>query len=376
VSIDSPGTTDIDDALSLLEVTPDGVRIALHVVEPPAALQPGENLFEEAARRISSVYTQERRYPMLPEALSAGRYSLLAGEAREAVTFRILLQDGDGRLERISRSVVRVDANLDYAGGDALAAAQPETWGRLATACAALAERRKALGAMLPERWEVRINTDDPEALRLERRLRAGPGTQMVEELAILLNREAGRYCRDFRLPTIYRVQHRRRTSAGGGTGGLEAARFSLKGGGHEGLACDRYVQVTSPMRRFPDLLMLRQIAAHVAGEPLPFRDRERLGVWVRWAEERMPVYGEFERRAAEQWKRAYLSQNRGMRVAARVTGIAEQGMGQVYLTELDLRARAVLPLGAAVGDALTCRVAEVDLDLPDVWVQAESAGS
>jgi exoribonuclease II len=371
-TIDSEGTRDYDDAFAIVDADADGLTVAMHISEPEPALLPGHPLFDEAARRMASVYTLEGIFPMFPVALSEGRFSLVAGAEREAVTFLLRIEEEGARLLEVQRSLVRVARNLDYAAAQTLLDEAPERWGRLAQLCGNLAALRAAQGAVIMERRETVLDISDPDHIRLSQVVRSGPVQQLVEELAILYNREAGRYCRDQRLPAIYRVQPPPRQgdpTLGNGSEMRMAARFTTRGSGHAGLACDRYIQTTSPIRRFADLVMQRQIATHAAEGRVAFPQRSKLEEWAGLADVRIATQDEVTRRIAADWKRRYLQQN-----PARVyEGVARRSWdeehGRVWLEPLHLLARCVLPTGVRDGDPVHVRVDLVDRDHQVVWV-------
>ncbi|MDH4224235.1 MAG: RNB domain-containing ribonuclease [Deltaproteobacteria bacterium] len=385
-SLDSPNTLDFDDAYSVWE-EPDRIgalRVLVHIAEPRFDLNPDEPLFVEAEERVSSVYTPRAIYPMLPEVISNGRFSLVRGADREALTFSFGLEETEAagiqaRFLGLEQSIIRVDANLDYDQGEELLARHPATWGQLARLCGSLARDRRARGASISNREEVMIDPSDPERVRLEKINRSGPGHRMVEELAILTNQAAGRYCRDHRLPAIYRVQHPPKpTGTAVGTPPpliTPAARFTTRGGGHAGLACDRYIQVSSPLRRFPDLVMQRQIITHLTGGPPLFADETRLAQWARTAEVRFAVYGDVEKRMDDDWKRVYLAQNPGLVLAATVRRAGKSPPHQpvwakIWLEDILLLVDGPLPPGVREGDRVAARVADVDVDRQRVRVE------
>jgi exoribonuclease-2 len=371
-TIDSEGTRDYDDAYAVLEADADGLTVAVHIAEPDPALEPGRALFDEAARRMSSVYTLEGIFPMFPACLSTDRFSLVAGAEREAVTFLLRIEEAGAHLLGVERSIVRVRRNLDYVQAETLLDEQPDTWGRLADLCATLADIRAAHGAVIMERRETVLDLSDPRHIRLAQVVRSGPVHRTVEELAILHNREAGRYCRDHRLPGIYRVQPRPRRGSGELDTGAEiqmAARFSSRGGGHAGLACDRYIQTTSPIRRFPDLVMQRQIAVHAAEGRVSFPGRAELEAWAEQADARLATYEEVTRRIANDWKRRYLEQNPHATFAGVARRPRDDEHGRVWLEPLHLLTQCVLPTGVRDGDPVRVRVEAVDRDHQAVWV-------
>ena len=157
----------------------------------------------------------------------------------------------------------------------------------------------------------------------------------------------------------------------GGATG--SKARFALRGAPHAGLACERYVQVSSPIRRFADLVMQQQIARHALHGETLYGDPAQLRAWGKAADLRLAVHAELERRIGDYCKRRYLAQNLGSEWAATVRRpAASAGPGRVWLEDLQLAAEGPLPAHCRAGDTLTVRAAAVDLDRHTVLVEAQ----
>jgi len=363
-TIDAASTFDYDDAYSVQD--DGGSMVAcIHIAEPPALLVQGHPVFDEAERRLSSVYTEEGVFPMLPPALSLGRCSLLRARPREAVTFRFRMTDSGLEWLGMERSVIEVRANLDYLQTERLVEAEPATWGRLARSCEAQAQDRVRRGAQLAERKDVRLDLSDPARVQLSIVPRGGASNRIVEELAIAYNLAVGLYCRRHRVPALYRVQARLPGRAA--SPGFAHARFSTQGAPHEGIACERYVQSTSPNRRFADLAMQRQVIAHATGRTVPFSE-ERLSAWADQVEARLSAYEEAERAIQEHWVRVYLAQNPQVEtwgIVRKLDGAA----ARVWLDDLALPAEAEASGRLTIGKRQRFRVSAADPDLQRVWV-------
>ncbi len=371
-TLDAIDTFDYDDAYSVLEASPAGLLVAVHIAEPPPDLLPGHPVFDAAAERISSVYTPGGIFPMLPPALSLGRCSLQKGEPREVVTCRLRVSSKGAELACIERGLIRVTGNLDYGRAEELARDRPETWGRLTRLAEALTQARIANGAVVTVRREVSLRLADPEHVELVRTSRHGGVHRVIEELAIAYNSAVGRYFRDHGVPAIYRAQSKRKSTPEPGVTTLPLlppARYTLKGGRHAGLGADRYVHCTSPLRRFPDLVMQRQLIEHAATGRVTFADPAQLEAWVEHAEARQTAYDGVERAIDEHWVRIYLSQNPGLTLQATVRR-NDHGHGRVWLEDVLLMADAKLPPYAGPGGQFTVRVTEVDLDAERVRVE------
>ena len=385
-SIDSAETRDIDDAVSILEASDRGLTVAVHIAELDPVLEPGHPLFDEAARRMATAYTLSGTFPMFPEALSQERFSLLAGEPRETLTFILRISEGRSELVEVVRSRVRLTANLDYTGTQRLLDEHPDTWGRLALACAELAEARARRGAVLMVRQGWKLDISDPHHIALKPFSRSGAVHQVVEELAIAYNAAAGDYCSRNGLPAIYRVQPVKPSRAGdpAGMGAMEEgevrlptppARFAVKPNRHTGLGCERYIQATSPIRRFADLVMQRQIAGHACQGRVSFPDSASLEAWALAAESRQGLIDDTAKRIEEDWKRRYLIQQQRLQpegvvlegVVRRTDGDGSGGeggsSGRVWLEDLRLLVLCEVPGSVGIDQRVTLRLDSVDRD-------------
>jgi exoribonuclease R len=126
VTVDPPGSTDLDQALHLSRAAGGGYRVEYAIADVPAFLIPGGPVDAEAMRRGLTLYAPDRRIPLHPEVLSEGAASLLPDQPRPAFVWRFAL-DGAGRVTTVDvvRALVRSRARLDYAQVQAAADAVP-----------------------------------------------------------------------------------------------------------------------------------------------------------------------------------------------------------------------------------------------------------
>ena len=115
VTLDPAGSTDLDQAF-LLERTPTGMRLTYAIADVAAFLTPAGAIDREAHQRGETLYLPDGRIPLHPPVLSENAASLLPGQERPAVLWRIEL-DGDGEPKhvQVERAVVRSRQQLDYA---------------------------------------------------------------------------------------------------------------------------------------------------------------------------------------------------------------------------------------------------------------------
>ena len=283
LSIDDASTQDIDDALSA-ERTGDGYRIGVHITDV-AALVPRNSVLDLAAReRMSSLYLPDRHVPMLPSTLSQDHCALLEGESRCAISFFFSLSaDFELTETRIVPSVIVNRARLSYDEANRLLGTVEQPYAEvlqiLNQAVDFFYQRRIDQGAVELERSVVSIKVDDRKHIRIKLRDTSTRSEHIVSELMILANRTAAAYLNERGIPAIYRTQ------AESDLGDLEQSahdavwRFkvlrrmkplelSLKSSPHATLGVDTYCQITSPIRRYADLVLQRQLRAALSNDP------------------------------------------------------------------------------------------------------------
>ena len=280
-TIDDADTRDRDDALSIESPETGVYRVGIHITDAGALIDAGSALDAEADRRMSSLYLPEQTISMLPSAVSAGSGSLNPGELRAAVSVIVDMNEG-GEIGdwKVVKSAIRSDDALSYQEADTAIQdashprhAELHTMHRLARS---LRAARDAGGALSLDRDELSVKVDASGTIDVRVVPRLAPARSLVEEYMILCNSLLARYCVDNELPAPFRSQALPDMSdivsqVPEGplrtfmmTRRLTAATVSVKPGRHGGLGVDAYTQATSPLRRYPDLLVQRQISHHL----------------------------------------------------------------------------------------------------------------
>ncbi len=330
-TVDPASARDFDDAVSA-QREGDAFRVWIHIADVAAHVPAGSPLDQEARRRANSTYVPGSVEPMLPHVLSSGACSLAPAVERLAVTAEIeLAGDASVRSASFYRSRIRSDARLDYDELDRIFAGRdraPEpAGGPLEVArrvAAALGERRGATS--------LDIESSEPEfefdAAGNVVGARAVPQTEshsLIERLMVLANEQVAQLLERKRVPAIYRIHAQpdpprverllgqladlgiptppgrgaavsareagelaaeasrlvRREAARRGHGreaytslvlrSLKPASYSERNSGHAGLGSDAYCHFTSPIRRYPDLVVHRALLASLGeGEEAP----------------------------------------------------------------------------------------------------------
>lgn len=377
VTIDDDDTRDIDDGLALERRSDGNLRIWIHVADPGRLIAADSPLDLEARRRGSSLYLAVGNLPMFPEELSNGPFSLRQGKRSAAWSIWVELDEaGEIGASSIQRSWVKPTYRLSYNDADELIDLAPPEDPDLADLDRLLERRRQwrlARGALLMDLPEGRIRSHEGEP-QLEI-TEPSPARRLVAEAMILAGAVAARFGMEHGLPLPYRSQLPADLPAASELQGLPdgAVRFAaikrclsrgLMGtqpAAHFSLGLPAYVQATSPIRRYGDLVVQRQIAAILDGSPPlnteqlqelleQFDTAVREGIGISREDQRHWQQVWFEAHRGGQWSAQFL---RWLRPQDR--------LGLVRIEELALDLAAECPSGAAPGVQLLLRVKQVD---------------
>ena len=323
VSIDSASTRDIDDAF-FAEETPDGgIRLVLALADPALDWEFGGPLDTAVAHRASSLYLPEGVSHMLPECLGTDLYSLRAGEVRPSLVMEWeFAPDGETRAFAMRKTFVRLAENTTYAAVEAAldagsAAKHFELGHRLARM---LRERRLERGAVIIERPEPEIIlTGYPDNTQVEMSVCPSyPKSQLlVSEFMILGNAEAARYAvahgaamlfrtQDATLPPEIRGIHDNPPSIQRAVRELPPTLTEPDPRPHATLAVPAYAPVTSPLRRYADLINLAQLE-HLLRVGTPRWSRGELEARLPDLSSRIEAVGRVQRFRPRYWKLLFL---------------------------------------------------------------------
>jgi len=365
-TIDDASTRDIDDALSVEFESDDEVKLWIHIADPSCWVRWGDPLDLEARKRGTSVYLPERVIPMFPSELSTGPMSLVQGEVRPALSFGIRLgSDGAVRDYEICLSQIRVNYRLTYDDADEMlelgAEAQLTAIARAARWRYAWRLAQGAIPIGLPEQ-DIKVIDEIPHLRVIE----DTPARQMVAEMMVLAGEVAARFARQNGIPVPYRLQPAPElpppevldlypqgpVRSFAIMRCLSRAEVATQPGRHTGLGLDAYCQVTSPIRRYLDLVAHYQIKAFLRGDPLPLTEAKvqqlLLGIEPGTAEA-----NQVERKSKRYWSIEYLRQRPGQIWQALVLGYLreEENLVMAMLDEIAFRVPVRLerqvPLGA-----------------------------
>jgi exoribonuclease-2 len=373
LTIDGPVTRDYDDALSVRPFD-YGTEVGIHIADAAEFVGRHGPLDEEALERATSLYLPDSKIPMLPPLLSEGVCSLRQGEARLALSLLIRFDQEDRLLDyRFTLSRVRVHHQLTYTDANDLIATD-RTLGYLFRLGTRLRRQRIAKGALHLPLPELRIWVNNNGIIHISRVDREVPSQVVVSELMILANALAAAELAVRGVPAIYRSQekpqevffhpdapgddlylkYRQRRF-------LSRAELGITPKPHRGLGMEAYTSWTSPIRRYVDLVVQRQLKTMVLGAP-PAHDGEGLGEIV--AKVALPQSRAqlMKRQWTRYWVLKYLERERVKTLDALVL---DQGVRNYYLLLPDYLLEANMPLAEGKrlkpGDHFRVEIVKVD---------------
>jgi ribonuclease R len=386
VTVDGENARDFDDAVGIAEHAA-GFRLTVSIADVAHYVPDGGVVDQEAAQRGTSVYFPDRVIAMLPHALSNGICSLNPGVDRLTKTV-VMDFDAHGHMQHAEfyASVIRSAARLTYTDVKRiLVERDAATCGQYAALvpmlqsmeqlCLLLRQRRSGRGSIdfdLPEAEVILDLTGRPEAIvRAERHI----GHQIIEEFMLAANEAVARQLMRHKMPLLYRVHEPpdddtiaelsrflatfgvRLTTPPGGAAprdfqqvlqtvagrpeerlistvllrSMKQARYAAEPLGHFGLATDHYTHFTSPIRRYPDLVVHRILGELLLAKRLtPERKeawRARLPAIAEASSRKERVAMEAEREVVDLKKVQFMQDKIGAEFAGFVSGVQPFGL-------------------------------------------------
>ncbi|MHB1194817.1 MAG: ribonuclease R [Longimicrobiales bacterium] len=378
VTVDPADAKDHDDALSVERLADGRWEVGIHIADVGHFVPEGGPVDEEARGRGTSVYLVDRVIPMLPERLSGDICSLREGVERLAVSaFLTVDAAGSVHAQRFQRTRLRSRRRLSYEqvqemldGLATLGDGVDEALRTLDDLARGMRKRRSERGALDLDLPEARVLLDAdgiPLDIQMVVRLEAH---RLIEDWMIAANEAVARACEARSLPALYRVHEppvRERTEElreflstmglklpGRRTlkpadlqhlldrvrgrpeehlvstvtlRSLQRARYDAENLGHFGLASTAYLHFTSPIRRYPDLVVHREVVRTlVLGAPPRERDPDELQSVADQASAREQAAAEAERDSVALKKVEFMERHLGHEFDGRISGVAAFG--------------------------------------------------
>ena len=387
VTIDGEDAKDLDDAISIEKVGPNRWQLGVHIADVSHYVAEGSALDREAYKRGTSVYLADRVVPMLPPRLSNGVCSLNPGVDR--LTLSCVMEiDGDGAVKayEIFPSVIATAARMTYTRVNQILAGEPGAeqgyeplvplFREMLSLMEVLRIKRGRRGALDFDMPEAKVKLDEKGWPTEIRRVDRGVSERMIEEFMLVANETVAEHVHKRAIPFMYRIHEapapdrlvglkeflalfgyalkmpregeiapkELQAITDWSRGRVEEnlinsvllrtmrqAVYSETNLGHFGLAADYYCHFTSPIRRYPDLVVhrvLRAMIAHKNNPPGKLRSKlERfMPEAARNSSDRERLAVEAERETVEIKKAEFMSDKVGERFTGMISGVTQWG--------------------------------------------------
>ena len=403
MTIDPKDAKDFDDALSIRALSDGTFEVGVHIADASYYCAPGTAVDKEARNRGTSVYLVDATIPMLPHQISGGVASLMADEDRLAFSAIFILDAHAKVLSRtFTKSVIRSKKRFTYeeAQGvlDKQAGPHLAELNQLFALAKVMRAKRQAEGAIDFGDNEVKFELDkNGKPLRVVRKVRIDTNW-LIEEFMLLANREVAQHVYKLaekvpqkRFAFLYRIhdepkadriqelqtfvraigyefgrpkhkvnakdiqnlleaikgkpeEHLIRTAT---LRSMAKAIYTTKNIGHFGLAFEFYTHFTSPIRRYPDMLVHRILASHLGGQPISSEEYEALERMCILATEQEAKAVDAERESIRYKSVEYMMPKIGQTFEALISGVTDWGL---YVEEKESAAEGLVRV-RSIGD-------------------------
>lgn len=399
-TVDPDDAKDFDDALSLKPLENGNWEVGIHIADVTHFVKPGTLVDEEALQRATSIYLVDRVVPMLPERLSNYLCSLRPNEEKLCFSAVFVMNDKAEVLEEwFGRTVIKSDRRFTYneaqqvidtgAGDMSVEILKLNELSRI------LRARRFHNGSIAFEREEIKIEVDEKgKPLRILTREHS-ISHELIEEFMLLANRRVAEFIGRVRdnkekKTFVYRIHDRPDTEklqkfsrfikrfgykisikSGKETAfslnkvlsdvrgtreqdivenlalrAMAKAEYSTGNIGHYGLAFEYYTHFTSPIRRFPDMMVHRLLGEYLAGAAS--RSQKIYEKMCRHSSKMEMLSMEAERASIKYKQTEFMKDKVGQLFDGVVSGVIEFG---IFVEIIENKCEGMIPIRGLAGD-------------------------
>lgn len=373
-SIDDENTKDMDDALSV-ELLDDKTRIGVHISNVTSVIESSSSLDKEALKRGETIYLAEGNISMFPSEVVDKLLTLSEKNIRKAVSLFVTF-DADFNISNYEfiQTKIKVKRNISYKeANESFLKSQQGV--RLLEISRALREKRVKNGAVILQLPTMKISVDDDTVKSVSKHSMTTDAHNIIAEFMILLNNLTGRYFAENKIPAIFRSQIEN-TSEDINSLDRESDLFPTQvikflrptkittiAEPHKFLGIDAYVQISSPIRRYLDLVLQRQLISCLNGTG-PIYSNAALEKIYSQTEMAVKEKRLIEKSRERYWVLKYLSDNKICELQGIISSVRDKRV-TVYIPEylLDLPIALSSDSQLEVGNKAKILINKIDLN-------------
>lgn len=391
-TIDPADAKDFDDAISFVELGKNLFEVGIHIADVSYYVKPGSELDREAQERATSVYLVDRTIPMLPEILSNDLCSLVPNQDRLTMSAVFHVdQNGNVKKEWYGRTVIHSQKRFTYEEAEKsihdTSAPLHKELKILNNIAKNLTKERFKKGAISLEADEVKFILDkDGVPLKVIKKVR-GDSNKLIEEFMLLANRKVAETVskkwkkegvfiyrvhdapskekmedlayflrglgqkvtlKDGIIPNyeINNIMKRLEGKTAEDTlhrmviRSMAKAIYTTQNIGHYGLAFQYYTHFTSPIRRYPDIMVHRMLTTYLEGKKVEKDKLKEFESLARKSSEQEKKAAEAERASVKYKQVEYMSKRIGETFTGIISGITEWGL---YIEEIETKCEGLV---------------------------------
>ena len=395
-TIDPADAKDFDDAISFNKLSEGEFEIGIHIADVTQYVKLGSELDREARARGTSVYLVDRTIPMLPEALSNDLCSLVPGKDRLAMS-AVFILDREARVRKqwFGRTVIHSQKRFTYEEAEETikntSLSLHKELAFLNGLAKKLTRERIEGGSMLLDQEEVKFVLDKKGVPLKVIKKTPGESNKLIEEFMLLANKKIAETISGGKTPKkaevfVYRIHdlpskekmadlafflrslgHKVSLKDGiiptaeinkileglKGRGekdtihravirSMAKAVYSTRNIGHYGLGFEYYTNFTSPIRRYPDVLVHRFLTSYLMGEKIGKDKLHQYEEISRISSEQEKNAADAERASVKYKQVEYMSSRLGLRFEGVISGISEWG---IFVEEIETKCEGLVRL-------------------------------
>ena len=374
-TIDDESTKDRDDAFSFQQNF-----LWIHITDLTNLFDKNSEIDIEAFNRSRSIYLPEFTIPMLPPKISQEVGSINPNQPQKCISLKLEINSQNKIIDwDFKKTLITSTKSLSYSEAELIIEDQNhklnKTFNNLDKICFESRNERILAGAFSFDRPQVKFSGISSENIQVILESNLLKSKLIIAELMIIFNQFAALFCYTNKLPAIFRTQeiidlpeftYSNAYSWYKTSQHLRPARISTKAKEHSGLGTALYVQSTSPLRRFSDLVMQRQIKSLIDSTSTPYDIKEISSIGVH-GESLAKNLSRIEESRKKYWFLVYLKQSLLNNSVTIFDGIVLETNGNTLgrlfeLRDFPFRFRCEIPKSIQEGSNITIKLNSVDL--------------